>query len=440
MERQKLTVLGPGDPLPDDGHAVLLIDDQTYSKETFESLADKVVLGESIAEVQSGYRLKDDAREALVGIDEVSGHVLFFVTDDTHANTFLRIAPHCSRSTIVVHRTLDLGARAALEAEGVHYVVHSRNLREFSEADIAIMGNDNGKEERLFIHHCRSHRIPVICLQEAVNMDFDGPVMRWTDRTFVGGTHALRYHTRTMSVLTGNPRYDDIRQKPLQENPYVLINCNFTYGVAIGWARTWLDQAIEAAKDAGMDYRITVHPRDETDLSGIEYVLDSGAFVVHEQIAGCYALVSRDSSLPYEALLMNRHVVYFNPFHERERCLNEDDTGLIGKCDTKEDLQTMLRELAEKPLPLDAGPGSSEMFRHYFTGIDGVNHLRVVRALQTFLDHDYLGPPDAWADSYGVAYAQMWLQNVLRPKLRSVAWLRFAWRFVKYRIFRYPDR
>jgi len=302
------------------------------------------------------------------------------------------------------------------------------------------MGNDNGREERLFIHHCRGHGIPVICLQEAVNMDFDGEVMRWADRTFVGGTHALRYHTRTMSVLTGNPRYDAIRSDALPENPYVLINCNFTYGVAAEWGRRWLDQAVAAAKGAGMEYRITVHPRDETDLSGVDHVLDSGASVVHEQIGGCYALVSRDSSLPYEALLMNRHMVYFNPFQETERCLNEDDTGLIGKCDTAKELETMLVELAAKPLPLAAGSGSSEMLRHYFTGIDGGNYLRVVRALQTFLDHDYLGRPDACSDSYVIAWAQMWLQNVVRPKLRRVGWLRSVWRFVKYRILRYLEK
>jgi len=130
MARKKLTLLGPGDPIPDEGHAVLLVDDQIYSREEFDSLAEEVTLGESVVEESSGYRLKDDAWAALAGIEEVDGHVLFFATDDTHVNTFLRIAPHCQRSTFVVHKTLDPGARAALEAEGVSYVVHSRTMPE----------------------------------------------------------------------------------------------------------------------------------------------------------------------------------------------------------------------------------------------------------------------------------------------------------------------
>ncbi|MBN4046687.1 hypothetical protein JYT90_00030 [bacterium AH-315-P07] len=433
--RKTLTILGPGDPVPDHGDSVLLIDDQTYSKASMDSLAEGIVCGASIVADESGYRLNDSARDALRSIDSVRGHVLFFATDDTHVRTFLRIAPHCDRSTFVVHWSLDLGARAALEKEGVSYVVHGRGMDCLREADIALIGNDNGKEERLFIHHCRRNGVGVVCLQEAVNMDFEGPVMRWGDRNFIGGTHALGYHARKLSVLTGNPRYDDIRREDLREAPYVLINCNFTFGVASGWARAWLDQAIEAARLAGADYRITVHPRDRTDLSGVEHVMDSGAFLVRDQIAGSYVLVSRDSSLPYEALLANRHVVYFNPFRERERCLNEDETGLISKCDTVERLSEILTSLVSKPLPLGSDTGMSGMFQHYFTGIDGSNYLRVVRGLQIFLDHDYFGEGDAQVDSYGVAWSRVWVQNVFRAQLRKVGWLRSMWQFFKYGIF-----
>jgi hypothetical protein len=435
--RKNLTILAPGDSLPVDGHAVLLVDDQVYAKSLFERVAESIQMGNHVVEVSGGYQLDTKAREAVNVIDQVDAHVVCFASDDTHVNTFLRIVPHCRDYTIVVHGTLNLGAHAALERNGVPYVVHSRSMSAFEEADIALMCNDVGKEERLFIHRCRRRGIPTISLQESINIDFDGQAMRWADRTFLDGTHAMRYHPRILTVLTGIPRYDDIRQKPSPENPYVLINCNFTYGVASSWGRTWLDQTIQAAKDAGMEYRITVHPRDETDLSDVENVMDSSAFVVHDQIAGAYVLISRDSSLPYEALLMNRHVIYYNPFHEPEKCLNDDDTGLIQQCDDPDELASLLKTLSERPQPLDSDSELTEMFQHYYTGTEGRSHLRVVRALQVFLDHDYLGRPDHQADSYLVAWTRVLMQNVLRPKLREVRWVRAIWQFFKYTIFGY---
>lgn len=439
MSDDVFTILGPGDALPEQGCAAMLVDDQVYAAGSFDRLGARIELGDRVESMEGGYRLKQDAIEQLARVATFDGHILFFASDDTHVNTMLRIAPQCREVTFVVHHTVDFGARAALEKQGVDCVIHRRAMEALRTADIALIGNDNGTEEQLFIHHCRQQNVPVVSLQEAVNMDFEGPPyrMQWAGRTFIGGTHALRYHQRAFSVLTGNPRYDDIRPQPLPENPYVLINCNFTFGVSRDWSRAWLDQTIEAAKRARVEYRITVHPRDETDLAGVENILDSNAFVVHDQIAGCYALVSRDSSLPYEALLMNRHVVYYNPFHETERCLNEDDTGLIHKADDVEALAELLDGLRETALPLHES-GLAEMFQTYFTGIDGKNFLRVVRALQVMIDGNYVERSDARRASYGSAWSRVMVHNVLRPRLRRVTALRVIWKFLKYRVFRYP--
>ncbi len=440
MTKELMTIVGPGDALPDEGRAVLLVDDQIYPARDFEKVAESITLGSCVEEVEGGYRLTKSCADRVMGFEKLAGHVMFFASDDTHVNTFLRIAPYCAQHTMVVHGTIDFGARAALKKNGQVYEVHGRNMKAFQTANIALIGNDNGKEEHVFIHHCHRFGIPVVSLQEAVNMDFEGPPyrMRWADRSFLGGVHALRYHERVLSVITGNPRYDDIRPEPLPNDPYVLINCNFTFGVAHDWSRAWLEQTIEAARRADLDYRITVHPRDETDLTGIENVLDSNAFVVHEQIAGCYVLVSRDSSVPYEALLMNRHALYYNPFDEQERCLNEDDTGLIHKANTVDDLSTTLKKLRDEPLPQDHQGGLAETFQTYFTGIDGSNAKRVARALQVMLDGEYFGRPDAMRDAYAITWTRMFTQNVLRPKLRQIGWARALWKFMKYRVFRFP--
>jgi hypothetical protein len=363
---------------------------------------------------------------------ELGAHVLFFATDDTHVNTMLRIARHCPKHTILVHETLDLHARGALDRVGVEYTVHRGAMPEFEFADIAVLGNDVGWEERLFILRCRKRGIPTVSLQEATNVDFDGPPwrMQWTDMTFVQGTYALRRHRRQLMVLTGNPRFDDVSPIPLPEQPRVLINCNFTFGIGNAWGRAWLDQVIDTAKALGIPYAVTVHPRDETDLTGVEHVLPSNAFKVHEQLAASTILVSRDSSLPYEAALMGRHAVYYNPFHEPEYWLNHDDTGLIRQCDSPEGLSEVLSELVARPARSE---DADDALREIFTGIDGTNHLRVVQGLEVVLRHgDDWKPRDARAHGYGYTWLQMQLQNVWRPRLRKLTPLRVVWKASKW--------
>ncbi len=370
-----------------------------------------------------------DSLDVALTLDE---HVLFFATDDTHVNTMLRIANHCPSHTFVVHATLDLHARSALDEAGVDYVIHTADMVEFAHADIALMGNDVGWEERLFILRCREKAIPTVSLQEATNVDFDGWPwrMQWVDVTFIQGVYALKRHSRQLMFLTGNPRFDDIQLNPLPEEPRVLINCNFTFGIGVDWGRAWVEQVIVVAKSLGLEYAVTVHPRDETDLSGIEHVLPSNAFKVHEQLAESSVLISRDSSLPYEAAMMGRNVIYYNSFNEPEYWLNNDDTGLIQQCYTPEDLKQVLSDTLQSAIRVE---GKEQALSAVFTGVDGLNHARVAQAIKILCQrgNDWK-TSDARAHGYFHTWLQMHLQNVWRPRIRQIAPLRWIWKCGKW--------
>lgn len=428
--KDSITLLGPDDPMPETTSTLVLVDEQLYPEALFLQAGMNVRVGDSVEKVEDsnevGYRLK--SVEPLSSPGELKAHVLFFATDDTHVNTFLRIARHCPHHTFVVHDTLDLHAVEYLERIGVEYVRHQYAMPEFEQADLAVMGNDVGWEERLFILRCRKRGIPTISLQESTNVDFDGAPwrMQWTDITFVQGIHALRRHHRQRMFLTGNPRFDSLRIEPLPETPRVLINCNFTYGIGNEWGRKWLDQVIETVKVLGVAYAVTVHPRDETDLTGIDHVLPSNAFKVHEQLSASTILVSRDSSLPYEAALMGRYVIYYNPFNEPEYWLNHDDTGLIQQCYKQDELANALGDCLGTAMNNE---GKEQALQSVFTGCDGANHLRVLRALETVhRRREHLRSTDARTHSYAYTWLQMQLQNVLRPRLRKIAPLRILWK------------
>ena len=88
-----------------------------------------------------------------------------------------------------------------------------------------------------------------------------------------------------------------------------VINVNFTYGVLEEYRNKWLSSAIEGCQLAEMDYVISQHPADKSDLSG--YPLDSRSF--EELMKENAILISRFSSCIIEALAMGRVVVYHNP-------------------------------------------------------------------------------------------------------------------------------
>jgi hypothetical protein len=429
-----LTLLTPSDPAAAEGSNLVVLDDLPIPLAPLRRIFDSVTSGSRFRSEGNGLG------EVLRGSDAVRAEsftpprILFFPSSDTHVKTFAPLIRRCRDPLVMVRRHVQHSEREALEQEGIAYEIHRTDASMFRDADVVLMGIDWGMEERVFIHHCRRHGLPVACLQESTNVDFDGPPhrMQWTDYALIQGTHALGYLDRQWNFLTGNPRFDAYASAPEPAGPRVLINCNFTFGLGVDWGRDWVDQVVDAATELSLPYAITVHPRDETDLSGLNNVLPSSAYKVGDQLSESTILVSRDSSLPYEALLMNRHAVYYNPFHEKERCLQEDDSGLIHKCDTPDDLRGLLTRLRTIPMPMDAVGDTEAAYRHLFTATDRQNYRRVLDALAIIAAHHAEAKPDDYrAEPYWKARWSMTLQQIIRPRLRRIPVARGLWRWGK---------
>ncbi len=426
-----LTLSTPSDPVTAAGSNLIVLDDLPVPMAPLRRIFDSVTSGSRFRPEGSNpfevLRSTDAARSEF----SHPPRILFLPSSDTHVKTFAPLIRLSRDPLVMVRRHVQHSEREALEQEGIPYEIHRADSPLFRQADVVLMGIDWGMEERVFIHHCRRHGLPVACLQESTNVDFDGPPhrMQWADYALIQGTHALGYLDRQWNFLTGNPRFDAYNPAPAPPAPRVLINCNFTFGLGMDWGRDWVDQVVDAATELGLPYAITVHPRDETDLSGLENVLPSSAYKVGDQLAESTILVSRDSSLPYEAVLVNRHAIYYNPFHEKERCLQEDESGLIHNFDTPVDLREALRKFQTLSLPMDSAAQTEAAYRHLFTATDGQNHRRVLDALAIITaNHAKWKPDDYRAEPYWKARWNMTLQQIIRPRLRRIPLARGLWR------------
>lgn len=433
---ESLSLIAPGTKPPTRGHTLVLLDGQWYAEKLFEKSAQQVVAHDGVETIERegrrGFMLCQPAQNDLSRIESCEARLLLFVTTDTDVKTLAPVASRCSDVLFLVHSTVDNSGYEALNVEGFDWKpYHSREIKAY-EADLALVTNDWGHERRGFLHACRAQGLPSICLQEATNVDFDGPPyrMRWADIALIQGPHALRYLQREVSFLAGNPRFDQFEPAPMPPTPMVLINCNFIFGLSyLDRARDWLEQCVRAATNNGFRYAITVHPRDETDLTGFDHVMPSGAYRVRDQLEQCTVLVSRDSSLPYEALLLNRHAIYYDPFGEKELTLREDDTGLIEKCFSYEELTTCLGSVSQKPAPADTPDVLHDAQQYLFTSCTNDSYTRVIRAL-----HTIAGAPDLYktSDAHKASLLSIKFDVILhvwlRPRIRTFSGLRSIWR------------
>jgi CDP-glycerol glycerophosphotransferase (TagB/SpsB family) len=154
--------------------------------------------------------------------------------------------------------------------------------------------------------------------------------MLHADFAFLQGPVICKYIRKDSNVIvTGNPKYDSFYEAPLPKETTVMINCNFTYGIYEDGRDQWIRDVAETCGKLGLDFFISKHLRDKTIFPDENQVIDSDAFKLKQQLESSSILVSRFSTVIYEAAAMGREVVYYNPHNEHYQLFKEDDTGDI---------------------------------------------------------------------------------------------------------------
>lgn len=287
--------------------------------------------------------LRVDARRA-IDRNGKAGTVLFCPSNDTHSHMFHPISKH-----IEDHRFLlaDVrpgeNAEATLEGLGIKPIIGGVEMLDQIRPAVIIVGNDWNATMKKLIAAARKRRIPTVCLQEGC-LDFDTQRrMAWSDFPFIQGPIMPLYLDRPAYLPTGNPRFDAITPHPLPPRPVVMINCNFTYNVHEDQRESWVRAVARACQNLGIEFFVSQHPRDTGVFPDLP-VRRSGAGVVHQHLADSSILVTRFSTLVYEALCMGRQCLYYNPFGEQMRLFNEDSTGGVLKVFSEPGLTAALEQ------------------------------------------------------------------------------------------------
>lgn len=247
--------------------------------------------------------------------------VLLFAQSDTLAHSCRLMGEALSESVEVVYIIPPLKKENA----DMYFLNHNKPFQIFSnrllrtyKPDLLILLNDWSKQPQWIISLCRLKRIPVVCMQESV-IDFGDTNRRMlhADEVMLQATQSVLDLNRKTVYLTGNPRYESLLNLPSSSKKYVLVNCNFTYGIFEDIRMKWMGEVIGAINKKGFDYLISQHPRDKADLSSYRQVISSSSSSVAEQLRGARCLITRFSSLIHEALVAGVPVIYYNPHDEQ---------------------------------------------------------------------------------------------------------------------------
>ena len=272
---------------------------------------------------------------------------LFVPSNDTHVKWMNPISQMIKISNFMIFNERRENADYYLRKLGKEYYVYYSGILKNLQPSIVILGNDWGKEERLVLSEAKKLRIPTVCIQEGP-VDFENiqqKRMLTADYAMVHGSIMTKYIKRKSNVLvTGNPKYDSIFQYPLPSAPNVMINSNFTYGIYEEYRDDWVKQVAETCKRNGLNFFISQHPRDKGIHPSEYLVLKSDAFKINEQLKKSTILVTRFSTVIYEAMMMGRDVVYYNPHGETFPIFLDDKTGAISIAHNMEDLATAIKD------------------------------------------------------------------------------------------------
>jgi len=281
-----------------------------------------------------------------------SFNYLFFPSNDTHVHYMLPLAEKMQNSKFIVRAKRRENSDLYLGVHKRNFTVYYPGILKTINPSIVILGNDWGPEEKQVVEEAKQLGIPTVCIQEGCLDFMDQRINRLThsDYVFLQGPIMRKYIRRQNGlIVTGNPKYDNLYEERLPEKVKVMINVNFTYKIFEDARDQWVADAVRACNQLGLDFFISQHPRDNGVFPPEYRVIKSDAFKLRKQLEQSSILISRFSTVIYEALMMGRETVYYNPHGEPFRIFAEDDTGGIWRANNHSELVSSISSAIRNP-------------------------------------------------------------------------------------------
>lgn len=253
-------------------------------------------------------------------------HNAYHTFNMSHAVPFLRKAGMECVFVNVDEAYRGEGARKEMERLRLSYLDYGADILDRLRPDLVVVMNDWGGVVHQTVLEANHRLIPTVAIVEGVQ-DFEDTHVahigvgrirkpyRHAKYALLIGEYDRKFLTGPNTRLMGIPRLEPLlKEAPLfPDKPLVAINCNFTYGIYTQQREDWLDSCIQACRQAGLDYVITQHPADDSDLSAYKVTKDP----IYNVLRQCTVMVSRFSTVLLEAMALGKPVVYHNLHDER---------------------------------------------------------------------------------------------------------------------------
>lgn len=198
------------------------------------------------------------------------------------------------------------------------------NRSALGEFDSFVAMNDWGPPSRAIYHLARVRAVPSFAKVEGVQdfTDVDTGRIRLpylaADHVLVQGPNDIESLERKNLHIVGNANMERAWQagpNTAARNGKVIINSNFTYGVLTDKREMFLTQAVDGIRAAGLEPVISQHPADRPLPAPFGELVTASS--MSDLLPVCEAVVTRFSTVPFEAIAYGTPFVYFNPHHEK---------------------------------------------------------------------------------------------------------------------------
>ena len=295
---------------------------------------------------------------------DIKGGVAFLASNDTHVSFMLEIAKHFE-NVIFFIPSIKNKSEGAAELLNRHNQPFIEIPYDAQEDSFELPHNIHGvltaadwTSEFLALRRVLKHRnIPIIALQEGPqdwHLRFrqnDKIVIpnhyRNADISIMQGATSFLAARPSQGTIIGNPKVNKFTPVQLPDTPSILINLNFSYIKTKPDYEThgqaWLKDILSVMASEKIDYRISQHPRDEVPCDD-NNLIKSNASKIKDQLISSTIIITRFSSVIFEALALGRHVIYYNPHGEPMPYLQGLTSDCVKLATSPADLKSAIKD------------------------------------------------------------------------------------------------
>ncbi|MBI2465065.1 hypothetical protein HYV64_02880 [Candidatus Shapirobacteria bacterium] len=283
--------------------------------------------------------------------DFISNHkrikFLFAPSNDTMVYWMYPIYKNLPNSSFIVFPKINENAEKVLQDLKLDYYKYEVGITKQIRPQIVIVGNDWGWSEMDLIKECHETRITTVGIMEGLCKIEEIIPYKTVDYFFsLGVIPSKDLHYLKNKVNTGNPKFDKIKKTPFPKTQRVLINSNFAYGNQKDKSHIWIGDTTTVCKKNSIDFLIAKHPRDEAKINKSLPSVLSNASKISKLIRNSTIVISRSSTIIYEAIKAGRIVIVYNLFNETIGPLeHQKNSHLFFKTNSKTQLNNTLKHV-----------------------------------------------------------------------------------------------